>query len=190
MSRPNPDRLVVDDFRGELRWKPVSWANANDCQLSLNGDKDARLSVDCREGKEEKAAIELRFPRALDITAFDFVCVEARVGESGGEKEIDLAVGFQTRGYFESPRRPLVEPGPSTIKIRLDRTDFKTSPGWEYDSVLTGTDRMAGLYLLIYYQDRCRVEIEKVWFGRQSAEKAPSAEPESSLPDTETEGSD
>ena len=108
-GREEEGRLIVDDFEGELLWKPVSWTNANDCDLSPDKDDTGRLTVRCKPGKEEKAAIQLRFPRPLDLSEFRYMAVRARVEEREGEEKYDHVPGLLEQLSREPRERPEME---------------------------------------------------------------------------------
>jgi hypothetical protein len=174
-GREEKGRLIIDDFEGKLHWKPVSWTNANDCDLSPGEVNNGHLSIRCKPGKEEKAAIQLRFPRPLDLSGFHYVAVRGRVEERQGEASVDVAVGFQTRAYFESARLPVGQKLDPELRISLSRTDYKTSPDWEYNSPLSGHSRVETIFLLMYYEKACRVVIDEVYLGKEPRE-GPSAD--------------
>lgn len=186
-GREEEGRLIVDDFEGELLWKPVSWTNANDCDLSPDKDDTGRLTVRCKPGKEEKAAIQLRFPRPLDLSEFRYMAVRARVEEREGEEAVNLAVGFQTRAYFESARLPVGRNLAPELRISLSRKDYKTSPDWEYNSPLDDRARVETIFLLIYYEKDCRVAIDEVYLGKEKREEPSADDPGGSAPSADRE---
>lgn len=168
------ERLIADDFDDGLRWKPVSWTNVNDCELSLysdDADQGGWLSVQCNPGEEGKAAIQLDLPRPLNVAAFDYVSVRAKIMERQGTRGVDLAAAFQTQGYYESSRIPLKQGSAREFRISLDREDYKTSPDWEYSSRLRGRQGVKTIYLLIYYQESCRIGIDTIYFGREGTQE-------------------
>jgi len=159
-ARGEVSELALDDFEGGLRWKPVTWENANECSVSLaSSDTGTALALECRDGSQEKAGGCLSFAPPLDLSGFNVLALDVTV-RAGAPQSI--AVGWQTDGYFESVGRRL-EPGWSgTVTFSLTAPDYKTAPRWEHESVLKGRHAARELFILVYYEGACTLVIDNV----------------------------
>ena len=160
-------QLVVDDFRQGLRWKPVSWTNANDCELGIIEQEGYKaLKLDCKAGKEEKAAIKLEWGGRLDITGFNYTRLVVDSGAVGEDEDVKFAVAFQTDAYYES-EPSLAEVNSDEVFFPLKSSNYKTTPDWTYSAKVRGRGQVRAIYLLVYYDETAEVVIKKIEFIRQ-----------------------
>ncbi len=150
--------LVLDDFEGALRWKPIAWENANDCDVSLANLAGVNaLAIECKAGGRDKAGAMLSLPSPVDLSSFAVLSLHVRAKGGPEPPAAAMAIGWLSNAYFESVRKKLEAGTGAPVTFSLTSRDYKTAPRWEHNSALGG--RVRALFVLLYYEEPCTVLI-------------------------------
>ena len=165
-----PAELVLADLEGQLRWQPVSWDNANDCDMSVETREGGKaLVLKCKAGEADKAGATIEFKPSADLSSYDAVVLRLRV-VSGSPREITLA--WQTDGYYEAMPKKLTGESGGTVTFPLRTRTYKTKPTWEHTSELRARRATRALFVLVYYDKPCALEIDSVLAVRTGSNPA------------------
>lgn len=156
--------LILDDFEGPLRWKPIAWSNANDSTISLSGSAEGKvLVIRCLAGPEAKAGASLALPEALDMSAWGRMVLDL---DLESDIPVRVAVGFMTDAYYESPQRELKPGVHKAVEFDLTTRKFKTSPDWKHNSRLGGLTSLKEVLVVFYTREARKVRLDNVKFLR------------------------
>ncbi|HUT61525.1 MAG TPA: hypothetical protein VNA25_27070 [Phycisphaerae bacterium] len=166
-DEPETERML-DDFEGRLRWEPITWDNANDCDVSLAEVEGGRsLLLLCKGGERDKAGAALALNGSVDFSPFSALSADVAVE---GEDEVDVAIALESPAYYESPRQTIKTGADGSVVFSLVAANYKTAPAWKQDSVVAGLAAVRTLYVLVYSRGEVRVRLENVRLLQQLPE--------------------